>query len=104
MSYGWEARWIRKRFRMAEGVEIETCYDTASGLILCPLCVSISKVCPSGSEPSAALVSGATYFFSPEDLFHHMRAHARMSEWGKAYILSEEEEPTEEEEEEDSTA
>ena len=87
---------------MAEGIEVETCYDIVSSLILCPLCSNISKVCPSATEPSTTTVSNATFFFSPEDLFHHMRAHARMSEWSKAYMVSEEEEePIEEEEEEE---
>jgi len=101
MSYGWEARWVRRKFKMAEGIEVETCYDLTSSLILCPLCINISKVCPSSTEPSATLVSGAMYFFYPEDLFHHMRAHARMSEWSKAYVVSEEEEELVEEEEEE---
>uniref|UniRef100_A0A7C5THF8 Uncharacterized protein n=1 Tax=Ignisphaera aggregans TaxID=334771 RepID=A0A7C5THF8_9CREN len=99
MSYGWEAKWIRRKFKMAEGIEIETCYDIVSNLILCPICVNISKVCPSVTEPSSTLVSNATYFFSPEDLFHHMRAHAKMTEWSRIYTVSEEEEEPEEEEE-----
>lgn len=92
MSYGWDAKWIRKKIKMSEGLEIETCVDITTGLIVCPLCINISNLCPSYAEPeSAALTSSASLFFTSSDLFHHMRAHAKSSEW-KAYISGEEEE------------
>ncbi|MEM1541750.1 MAG: hypothetical protein QW101_03790 [Ignisphaera sp.] len=96
MSYGWEARWIRKRYKMGEGLEVETCQDLTSGLIVCPLCVDISHLCPSFAEPSTASVSiDAIFFFSSEDLFHHMKAHVKAGEWSK-HISSEVEEEGEE--------
>ncbi|MEM4442188.1 MAG: hypothetical protein QXN02_04680 [Ignisphaera sp.] len=106
MIYGWEAKWIRRKYKMGEGLEIETCQDLSTGLIVCPLCVDISYLCPSFTEPSTASIStDAVFFFSSEDLFHHMKAHAKAGEWSK-HIPSEVEEGEEyieeEEGEEDS--
>lgn len=99
MSYGWEAKWIRRKFRMGEGIEVETCQDITTGLIICPMCINISKLCPSHGEPTQLTISsGAMLFFTPEDLFHHMKAHAKSGEW-KSYTISEEEEEVEEIEE-----
>lgn len=96
MSYGWEAKWIRKKYKMSEKIEVETCQDVVTGLIICPLCVNISQLCPSYVEPSSISVSAnAMFFFSSEDLFHHMRAHAKAGEWG-VHVVSEEEEESEE--------
>ncbi len=97
MSYGWEAKWIKKKFKVVGGLEIETCQDLSTGLILCPLCTDISKICPSPTEPSSIPVSRGLYFFSIEDLYRHMIAHTRASEWEK-YVVSEEEGEEEEEE------
>lgn len=92
MSYGWEPRWVRRKFKMGEGVEVETCQDVVTSLIICPMCVDVSKLCPSYVEPTQmAIPSNAMLFFSPDDLFHHIRAHAKAGEW-KGYVLSEEEE------------
>lgn len=100
MSYGWDARWVRKRFKMGEGLEVETCQDVTTGLIACPICTDISKLCPSYGEPvHVAVSSGVTLFFSPDDLLHHMRAHARAGDW-RGYTTSEEEEEELEEVEE----
>jgi len=41
------------------------------------------------------------YFFSEEDLRHHIYAHSQSSEWGKISVSEREEETEEEEEEED---
>ncbi|ADM26947.1 conserved hypothetical protein [Ignisphaera aggregans DSM 17230] len=102
MSYGWEAKWIKKKFKVVGGLEVETCQDLSTGLILCPLCTDISKICPSPTEPSSTPVSKGVYFFSIEDLYRHMIAHTRASEWGKYVTVGEEEgeEGDEEEEEE----
>lgn len=98
MAVGWEPRWVRKRLKMGEGIEVETCLDVVSGLILCPLCVDISRLCPSYTEPVAEPLAGeAMLFFAASDLFHHMRAHARAGEW-RPYALGEEEEEEESEE------
>lgn len=105
MSHGWEARWIRKKIKMSEGLEIETCIDITTGLVICPLCADISVLCPSSTEPTTtALPSNAVLFFTSSDLFHHMKAHARSSDW-RIYVSSEEEEEEEigEEEEEEET-
>lgn len=101
MSYTWEAKWIRKKFKMSEGIEIEACQDLTTGLIACPMCIDIAKLCPSYTEPTQiALSANVMLFFSSDDLFHHIRAHAKSGEW-KSYTISEEEEAEEVEELED---
>ncbi len=102
MSYEWETRWIKKKFKVVGGLEIETCLDLSTGLILCPLCADISKICPSTTEPSSVSISRGMYFFSIEDLYRHMIAHTRSSEWEKHVVISEEEEEGEEKEELDT--
>lgn len=103
MSYGWDAKWVRRKIKMGEGLEIETCVDITTGLIACPLCIDISILCPSYTEPtSTTLTSNAVLFFTSSDLFYHMKAHARSSEW-KIYISGEEEEEEIEEEAEEET-
>lgn len=92
MATGWEPKWIRRKFKMGEGVEVETCQDIITGLIVCPLCIDIAKLCPSTSEAVvSALNSSATLFFTASDLFHHMKAHVKAGDW-KVYESSEEEE------------
>lgn len=99
MGYGWEPRWVKKRFKIGEGVEIETCLDEVTRLILCPLCVNVTEVCKEGAESHMVPPSG-TYFFSPEDLALHMRAHARYTTWTRVVHEKEEVEIEEEIEEE----
>ncbi|MEM1560086.1 MAG: hypothetical protein QW775_01130 [Ignisphaera sp.] len=92
MATGWEPKWVKKKIRMGEGIEVETCLDITTGLIVCPLCVDVSKLCPSASEANAGVLnSGATLFFTAGDLFHHMKAHVKVGEW-KVYEIGEEEE------------
>ncbi len=94
----WEPKWIRKKIKISEGVEIETCVDIVTGLILCPICSDIDKICPSSTEPSTVQPpSNTTYLFSPIDLLHHLKAH-RESAWKISTVeVEEEEESTEEE-------
>ena len=93
MAYRWEPRWIRKRFEV-DGVVIETCVDTTTGMIVCPICVDVESLCPYEDKPSIALPRGnPTYFFSINDLLLHIKAH-RESLWKKRV---EEEEEAEEE-------
>ncbi|MEM4848415.1 MAG: hypothetical protein QXM55_02120 [Ignisphaera sp.] len=92
MATGWEPKWVKRKLRMGEGIEVETCQDIITGLIVCPLCADISRLCPSVSEvTTASLNSSATLFFTASDLFYHMRAHVKAGEW-KVYEASEEEE------------
>jgi hypothetical protein len=100
MSYSWEPKWIRKKIAVAEGIEIETCYDASTGLMLCPLCVNVSKVCPSSTEPTTIIPENVPYFFSPEDIVHHMKTHAKAIETRKLYTEVEVEEEEVEGEEE----
>ncbi len=97
MSYSWEPQWIRRKFKISEGLEIETCYDSSTGLLLCPLCVDVSKICPSYTEPTSIIPENVPYFFSIEDVIYHMKTHSRV-ESKKLYVeIEEEEEETEEE-------
>ena len=100
MGYGWEPKWIRKKIVISEGIEIETCYDAVTGLYLCPICVNVSKVCPSYTEYSSAIPEKATYFFSIDDLLHHIKAHTKIDKAGYQYVEAEEGEEEEEIEEE----
>lgn len=87
---------------MSEGIEIETCVDIATGLIVCPLCVDPAKLCPSYSEPTPGVPnSNALLFFNADDMFFHMKAHAKSGEW-RSYEVGEEEEIEEEESEEEA--
>ncbi len=91
LSYYWEPQWVRKVF-VFNGVEIETCQDLVSGLIVCPICVDIDKLCPSRDRPSNVLPpENATFFFSLEDLYRHLYAH-RESAWRTALEVEEGEE------------
>lgn len=100
MATGWDPRWVKRKIRMGEGIEVETCLDITTGLIVCPLCVDVSKLCPSASEATAGVLSSsATLFFTAGDLFHHMKAHVKAGEW-RVYEASEEEEEEVEVEEE----
>jgi hypothetical protein len=93
------AKWIKKKIRVSEGVEIETCYDISTGLMLCPLCVNVSRMCPSTTEPTNIIPENVPYFFSPEDIIYHMKVHTKAVEGKKLYIEVKEEEEVEEEEE-----
>ncbi|MEM0027256.1 MAG: hypothetical protein QXT53_03990 [Ignisphaera sp.] len=99
MSYSWEPKWIRRRIKLSEGIEVETCYDIVSSMFLCPLCIDISRVCPSYTEYSNIVPENSLYFFSIEDLIYHMKTHAREGAIGKLYteVEGEEEEEIEEE-------
>ncbi|MDK6027774.1 hypothetical protein QPL79_00090 [Ignisphaera sp. 4213-co] len=101
MSYSWEPKWIRRKIKLAESIEIETCYDEATTLFLCPLCIDITKVCPSYTDYSNIIPEKSLYFFSIEDLMHHMRTHGREGDVSKLYIVQTESEEMEEEEAEE---
>jgi hypothetical protein len=99
MSYTWEPKWVKKKIKVSEGIEIETCYDISTGLMLCPLCVNISRMCPSTTEPTNFIPENVPYFFSPEDIVYHMKTHTKIIEGKKLYIEIEAEEEEGEEEE-----
>ena len=100
MSYYWETQWIRKKIPIEDGVEIETCVDLTSGLIICPLCADISKLCPSYDKPiNVSPPENAAYFFNVIDLIKHMKAH-KESSWKISITIEEEEESESELEEE----
>ncbi|MEM1650039.1 MAG: hypothetical protein QXX47_04110 [Sulfolobales archaeon] len=82
-----------------EGRTIETCRDTTTGLIICPICTDISRICPSDREYGSITPDKAVYFFTEDDLRNHIEAHSRSSEWGKITTFTEESEEEEEEEE-----
>ncbi len=73
MTLSWEPRWVRVKLSYG-GIEITTCKDLSTGLLLCPLCVDIDKVCPEGEETNVAIEDEAT-FFTVEDLINHMKTH-----------------------------
>jgi hypothetical protein len=98
--YSWTPKWVRIKIDMG-GRVIETCKDESTGLIICPLCVNIDKLCPKDRDGMRIIPEKPMYFFSEEDLRHHIYAHSQSSEWGKISISEREEETEEEEEEED---
>ncbi|MEM3973545.1 MAG: hypothetical protein QW320_04140, partial [Ignisphaera sp.] len=100
MSYSWEPKWIRRKIKISEGIEVETCYDATSSMLLCPLCIDINRVCPSHTEYSNIVPERSLYFFSIEDLIYHMKTHTREGVTGKLYTEVEEEGEEEEIEEE----
>ena len=73
MSLTWEPKWVRVKVSFA-GVEIETCKDIVTNLILCPLCSDINRVCPEGRETNI-IEEGMVTFFTVEDLINHIRTH-----------------------------
>lgn len=104
MSYQWEARWVRKRLELG-GISIEVCVDESTGLIACPVCIDVDKLCPPGKRVSVQPPEGVAYFYSVEDLLNHLKAHSEEF-WGRerrrrAEELEEVEEHEEEVEEEE---
>jgi hypothetical protein len=99
MSLFWEPRWRRVSFNV-DGVVIETCLDTSTNLLLCPICVKIDEVCPKEGE-SLRQVVDKPLFFSLTDLLHHLRSHTMPSGVKRIIVRREEEEESVEEEEED---
>ena len=97
MAFRWTPQWSRKKFRY-EGMEIETCIDITTGLILCPICVDIDNICPKGRKSLQISPEKAIYFFTVQDLIEHMKAHTT-SPWEKKRIpiITEEEEEENEE-------
>lgn len=96
MSLFWEPKWVRKLLKF-EGIEIVTCEDLSSGLIVCPICEDIDELCPEGKTTSRVKENMLT-FFTPKDLILHIKTHKR----GKRprFKLERPEEVEEEEEEE----
>ncbi len=93
MAFRWDPRWVRVRINVG-GIEIETCIDKTTGLILCPICSDPNDICPGDSSESRRIPSKATYFFTFEDLIKHMKAHTSIP-WEKkrvSVVLEEEEE------------
>ena len=100
LAFRWDPRWVRVRVSIS-GIEIETCVDRTTGLILCPICSDPDEVCPEGTTESRRIPSRATYFFTFEDLIRHMKAHT-LTPWERKRIsvaLEEEEGEGEEVEE-----
>ncbi|MEM2376488.1 MAG: hypothetical protein QXZ10_02635 [Sulfolobales archaeon] len=101
MSLFWEPRWVRKRY-LVDGVDIVTCEDEVSGLILCPICEKIDEYCPENKSTSRVRENLNT-FFTPRDLIYHLKSHKNQK--GLKFRLEkygEPEEGEEEEEEEDA--
>ncbi len=73
MSLSWEPRWVRVKLEYA-GIRIETCKDLVTGMILCPICADIERICPEGKETNITEV-GTPTFFTVIDLINHMRTH-----------------------------
>ncbi len=82
MSLTWEPRWIRVKVKFAD-IEVETCKDTVTNLLLCPLCNDINRICPEGKE-SNIIEEGMITFYTAEDLINHLRTHG--SEYFKRRI------------------
>lgn len=74
MSLTWEPQWERVKVSYA-GMTIETCRDRVTGLLLCPICSDIDKICPEGKVISV-VSEEMSVFFTPEDLIHHLRTHS----------------------------
>lgn len=98
MSLFWEPRWVRKRFEVS-GVEVVTCEDEVSKLILCPVCENIDEFCPEGKVTSKVREDILT-FFSIHDLIHHLGAHKYLRKERRFKGFEEVEEEGVEEEEE----
>lgn len=73
MALSWEPVWVRKKV-VFKGVEVETCVDESTGMLLCPLCHDIDKICPPGRKGRVVSDNMVT-FFSPEDLVRHLSSH-----------------------------
>ncbi len=73
MALSWEPRWVRVKVKCG-GIEVTTCKDLSTNLLLCPLCVDINKVCPEGKETNISVEDVPT-FFTVEDLINHMKTH-----------------------------
>ncbi len=102
MSLFWEPRWVRKKY-WVDGIEIITCEDEVSGLILCPVCENVEEYCPENRSTSRVRENIIT-FFSPRDLIYHMRSHKsgkgfkfKIEKYGEAEESEEEEEEEENE-------
>ncbi len=101
MSLFWESRWVRKEF-LVDGIDVITCEDEVTGLILCPICENIDEYCPENKLTSKVKENLVT-FFSPRDLIYHMKSHKnrrnvsfRIERYGEAEEGVEEEEEEEE--------
>ena len=99
--YQWIPRWVRVKISLRNNEIIETCRDETTGLIICPICSDIEKICPSDKKVSSVIPEKTIYFFSEEDLVSHIYAHSESSEWGRSSGKYEEEESEETEEEEE---
>ncbi|RLG87936.1 MAG: hypothetical protein DRO15_03970 [Thermoprotei archaeon] len=98
MVFRWNPKWSRRKF-IYEGMEIETCVDLITGLILCPICTDIDNVCPEGKGDTQVVPEKAAYFFTVQDLIEHIKAHATSS-WERKRVPIAIEEGGEESEEE----
>ncbi|MEO3993354.1 MAG: hypothetical protein QN229_03470 [Desulfurococcaceae archaeon TW002] len=99
MSLFWEPKWRRVSLN-TDGVVIETCLDTSTNLLLCPVCVRINEVCPEVSGSFRQVVD-KPLFFSLTDLVNHLRSHTVSGGTKRIVVKKEEEEESVEEKEED---
>lgn len=99
MSLFWEPKWRRVSLNI-DGVVMETCLDTSTNLLLCPVCVRIDEVCPKEGSSLRQIID-EPLFFSLTDLVSHLRSHTMSSGAKRIIIKKEEEEESAEEEEED---
>jgi len=69
----WEPKWVRRKV-VIDGMEIITCQDLVTKMLLCPICNNVDTICPEGKETNIVSEDLIT-FFTLEDLIHHMRTH-----------------------------
>jgi len=73
LSLTWEPQWERVKVSYA-GMTVVTCRDRVTGLLLCPICSDIDRICPEGKVISV-LSEDMVVFYTVEDLLHHLRSH-----------------------------
>ena len=94
MGFTWQPRWVRKKLSES-GIEVVTCVDETTNLIVCPICVNIDELCPP-NKPSSKQIEGVSLFFSIKDLIQHMYTHIEES-WREKILPKELKESEEEE-------
>jgi hypothetical protein len=99
LSLFWEPRWVRKKL-IVDGIEVITCVDEVTKLILCPICENIDEFCPEGRQTSKVRENLLT-FFTSRDLVYHLRSHKYLKKFKFKVEKYEEAEEVEEEGEEE---
>ncbi|RLG79104.1 MAG: hypothetical protein DRO13_06430 [Thermoprotei archaeon] len=76
MAFTWEPRWEKVKIE-SYGIVIHTCRDRITKMIACPICVNAAKTCLEQSSRTDYKPS-YMFFFTPEDLIHHIRNYHAM--------------------------